>query len=141
MSEVIYIGVGTVFLLLGVALYAWFSYRSIIASSMHKSTNQEFAHELVNFYGVKSAGGKQIRGLAVLAALDSGIEITRLWPRLKIMVPYRSIINCTTTHEFNGKLSGKPLLLVRYYADSGDLEQFACTVEHSDEWMRRMKSY
>lgn len=137
MNEVLYIGVGAVLLLLGAALYAWLSYRAIIAS-LRDSGSQAYAHELVNFYGLKSAGGKQVRGLAVLAALDGRIEITRLWPRKTIKVPYRSMMNCTTTHEFNGKLSGKPLLLVRYYAESGGLEEFACTVEHSDEWLRRL---
>ena len=70
-----------------------------------------------NFYGVASGGGRQVRGLGILALTADELVFIQMIPDREIRIPRRSITSVDVVRSFLGKTQGRDLLKVAWDAD------------------------
>jgi len=75
-----------------------------------------------NCFGVKSKGGKQIRGNGALVLTKEILYFVRAVPRKEYIIPIRIISEVTMPKSFNGKSIFSPLLCIRYSLDNKEDE-------------------
>ena len=67
-----------------------------------------------NFYGIASGGGRQVRGLGILALTTDELLFIQVLPEREVRIPRRSITSVETVRSFLGKTQGRELLKVAW---------------------------
>jgi len=91
-----------------------------------------------NFFGVKSAGRGQFRGNGFLALTDKGVAFKMYLGGKELDIPYRDILDISTTKTFLGKTLFKDLLVIHYKTMNGE-DTAAWFVNDVPGWIEHIK--
>ena len=94
---------------------------------------------MVQFYGVASAGRRQLRGNGVLILTADELRFDMWSPERRLVIPLAAVRRVDTTKRHAGRYSLQPLLRVTWRG-SGDVEDSAAwTLGDRDEWVRALE--
>jgi len=88
-----------------------------------------------NFFGLKSKGGKQIRGNGALALTTSSLIFVMALPRRSVVIPLEKISEVSLVRSHCGKSILRPILRVAFQTDSGP-DSAAWALRDPEEWAK-----
>jgi hypothetical protein len=91
------------------------------------------ANPRANFFGMKSKGGRQIRGNGALVLTKNELYFLRACPEMEYRIPIEKITGVSLPKSFNGKSIFYPLLCITYQADNGE-DAMAWAVREPKKW-------
>jgi hypothetical protein len=86
-----------------------------------------------NFFGVKSKGGKQIRGNGAIVLTKDQLFFIRAMPFKESIIPVNSIGQVSLPKIFNGKSAFSKLLCIHYNID-GVEDSIAWSIRNPEKW-------
>jgi len=108
------------------------------ASARERYPNARQVDRAASFFGQKSRGATQMRGIGSLILTDSDLVFEMWVPNTEFRVPLRSIQTLENPTWFLGKSRFTPLLMVVYTNEQGTTDAMAWQVPDLSDWMRRI---
>ncbi len=93
-----------------------------------------FADDTANYFGIESAGGRQLRGNGLLAASEDTLIFIRWYARGELLIPRDRITGIERVRGFAGKTIGRQLLKVSFTTELGEPEAAAWYVHDLPAW-------
>ncbi len=88
-----------------------------------------------NFFGVKSKGGKQMRGNGAIVLTKDQLVFIRAIPFKEYTIPIKSIQQVSMPNSFNGKSVFSKLLCVHFICE-GIADSIAWAVRNPEKWKK-----
>ncbi|MBD3186352.1 hypothetical protein GF325_05945 [Candidatus Bathyarchaeota archaeon] len=88
-----------------------------------------------NFFGIKSAGSRQVRGNGMLALLESELFFEMWRPKRELHVPLKAIEQVEIVKSFLRKTKSQPLLKISFVNHEGDPDEAAWLVRDPEAWI------
>lgn len=119
---------------------------SRIRKKLQKSIAENFKKEEIlgattraNFFGIKSKGGKQIRGNGALVLTRKQLYFIRAVPRQEYNIPIGSVREVSLPRSFNGKSALVRLLCVHYGTEYGE-DAIAWAIRKPRQWKEAIET-
>ncbi len=93
---------------------------------------------MAQYYGVASAGRRQLRGNGSLILTAEHLRFDMWSPQRDVVIPLAEIVQVDTTHRHAGKHSARPLLRVAWRTWDGLEDSAAWALNDPDGWQSRL---
>ncbi|GAB4263771.1 hypothetical protein [Deferrisoma sp.] len=91
------------------------------------------------FFGVRSAGWRQVRGNGVLVVTDEALWFRRLVPARTWVIPLDRVRGVSTPKVFLGKTALRPLVAVEFLGEAGTPDAAAWAVRNPQALVRALE--
>ncbi len=86
------------------------------------------------YFGVASAGRRQLRGNGSLILTAEHLRFDMWSPQRDVVIPLAEVVHVDTTHRHAGKYSARPLLRVAWRTGDGLEDAAAWALNDLDGW-------
>ncbi|MBN2586380.1 MAG: hypothetical protein JXA64_00580 [Candidatus Fermentibacteraceae bacterium] len=94
---------------------------------------------MANFFGLRSAGMKQVRGNGILLLTADRLYFRMLLPRRELTIPLDAVTSAGTVGSFLGRTKGRDLLEVDFTDEGGSEDSAAWLVGDLQEWVNGIR--
>jgi hypothetical protein len=106
---------------------------------VHPEYSRLLTAPMANFFGLRSAGMKQVRGNGILLLTADRLYFRMLLPRRELTIPLGSVTSAGTVGSFLGRTRGRDLLEVIFTDSGGSEDSAAWLVGDLQEWVQSIK--
>lgn len=93
-----------------------------------------------NFYGLRSEGTGQVRGIGILVLTPRELRFIQLVPDRELRIARSALTGVGTVGGFLGKTQGRELLHVSWLTADGEEEEAAWDVPGLDTWQKLLRA-